>query len=191
MIRVSVIEKHSVPRIGLQEVLASDDSITVVDSVATPLQLASEGTDVVVVSYCAVCDVPLTDTVRDLAREHRIIVYSGKETPFSLLSYRDLNVSALLHQAEPDGTLREAVRLATSAGAGHINVNNMVSLPGLSPRESLVLALISEGYTNDQIARRIGISKHTVDTYIRRIRSKLKLGNRAQLASAAFNLAKV
>ncbi|WP_168801690.1 response regulator transcription factor [Glycomyces buryatensis] len=174
---------------GLQKVLAGDDAITVIDAVDGPWDFAPEETDVVLFSYCSVCDMPAIGTVSDLAKKYRTVVYSGKETPFSLLSYRDINVRALLHQSEPDESLHEAVRAAAAGNLGDAVASSAVSLPGLSQRESLVLTLISEGYTNDQMARRIGISKHTVDTYIRRIRSKLKLGNRAQLACAAMNLA--
>ncbi len=55
----------------------------------------------------------------------------------------------------------------------------------LSPRERQVIDRIAQGLTHAQIALRLGISPHTVDTYIRRIRSKLQLGNKAELARAA------
>ncbi|MCC3771604.1 response regulator transcription factor [Streptomyces sp. UNOC14_S4] len=42
----------------------------------------------------------------------------------------------------------------------------------LSPREREVLAHIGAGFTHHQIARRLGISVHTVGTYTRRIRAK-------------------
>jgi DNA-binding NarL/FixJ family response regulator len=55
----------------------------------------------------------------------------------------------------------------------------------LSPRERQVLQQIARGLTHDQVARRLGISHHTVDTYVKRIRSKLQLGNKAELTRAA------
>lgn len=57
---------------------------------------------------------------------------------------------------------------------------------GLSGRERQVLLCIGEGYTHDQTARRLGISSHTVDTYVKRVRSKLGLGNKAELTRAAL-----
>ncbi|MGA4842928.1 response regulator transcription factor [Streptomyces sp. G45] len=44
--------------------------------------------------------------------------------------------------------------------------------PALSPRERQVLAHIAAGLSHKQIARRLGISVHTVGTYLRRIRDK-------------------
>jgi DNA-binding NarL/FixJ family response regulator len=52
---------------------------------------------------------------------------------------------------------------------------------GLSPRELQVLTCIAQGRTHYQVARILGISPHTVDTYVKRARSKLGLGNKADL----------
>ncbi|WP_223279355.1 helix-turn-helix transcriptional regulator [Streptomyces sp. SDr-06] len=56
----------------------------------------------------------------------------------------------------------------------------------LSVRERQVLRLLADGLTHDQAARRLGISRHTVDTYVKRIRAKLTLGNKAELVKAAM-----
>jgi DNA-binding CsgD family transcriptional regulator len=56
----------------------------------------------------------------------------------------------------------------------------------LSPREIEVLRYIASGLTHTQIATRLGISRHTVDTYVKRARSKLQLGNKAELTRAAI-----
>lgn len=56
----------------------------------------------------------------------------------------------------------------------------------LSIREYQVLKQIADGRTQTQIARALGISYHTVDSYVRRIRSKLGLGNKAELTRAAM-----
>lgn len=56
----------------------------------------------------------------------------------------------------------------------------------LSGREKQVLRQIARGLTHGQIATRLGISPHTVDTYVKRIRSKLGVGNKAELTRAAL-----
>jgi DNA-binding NarL/FixJ family response regulator len=56
----------------------------------------------------------------------------------------------------------------------------------LSHREGQVLRQISRGLTHGQIATRLGISPHTVDTYVKRIRAKLGVGNKAELTRAAL-----
>ncbi len=59
-------------------------------------------------------------------------------------------------------------------------------LDGLSGRESQVLGQIARGLTHGQIATRLGISAHTVDTYVKRIRAKLGVGNKAELTRVAL-----
>ena len=56
----------------------------------------------------------------------------------------------------------------------------------LSEREEQVLRQIARGLTHGQIATRLGISPHTVDTYVKRIRAKLEVGNKAELTRAAL-----
>jgi DNA-binding CsgD family transcriptional regulator len=58
--------------------------------------------------------------------------------------------------------------------------------PVLSVREDQVLQYIALGYTHCQIAQRLGISQHTVNTYVKRIREKLGVGNKADLTRAAM-----
>ena len=53
---------------------------------------------------------------------------------------------------------------------------------GLSPRERQVVALVTAGLTNREIAGRLFISERTVDTHITRIRQKLGTTTRTQLA---------
>ncbi|MFC0861424.1 response regulator transcription factor [Sphaerimonospora cavernae] len=61
--------------------------------------------------------------------------------------------------------------------------------PHLSQRELQVLISIADGLTHAQIARRLGISPHTVDTYVKRIRSKVGGGNKAHLVKVSFAMA--
>ncbi|MFI9275779.1 helix-turn-helix transcriptional regulator [Kitasatospora sp. NPDC052896] len=58
----------------------------------------------------------------------------------------------------------------------------------LSDRERQVLGLLAEGYTYQSIARRMQISPHTVDTYLRRIRGKTGVRSRAHLLRLAIAL---
>jgi DNA-binding CsgD family transcriptional regulator len=56
-----------------------------------------------------------------------------------------------------------------------------VELPGLSAAESEVAALLVEGRTHDEIAKRRGTSKRTVANQIASIYKKLGISSRAEL----------
>jgi DNA-binding NarL/FixJ family response regulator len=52
----------------------------------------------------------------------------------------------------------------------------------LTEREHQVLALLAEGASNAQIARRLGLSVKTVQNYVSRILDKLQVADRTQAA---------
>ncbi|MDQ1711906.1 MAG: hypothetical protein QOE45_1356 [Frankiaceae bacterium] len=58
----------------------------------------------------------------------------------------------------------------------------------LSPREVEVLRHFAAGLTYDQAARRMGVTRHTVDTYLRRVRGKTGAGSGAHLTRLAVAL---
>lgn len=55
----------------------------------------------------------------------------------------------------------------------------------VTPREYDVLRLVAVGYTNGEIAQRLGLSPNTVKTYLSNVMDKLGARNRAQLITNA------
>lgn len=60
--------------------------------------------------------------------------------------------------------------------------------PTLAPRERETLRHIAAGRTYLQTARHMGLSQHTVDAYLRRIRAKLGINSTAELTRLAISL---
>ncbi|WP_327261239.1 helix-turn-helix transcriptional regulator [Streptomyces sp. NBC_01232] len=58
----------------------------------------------------------------------------------------------------------------------------------LAPREQEALQHIAAGCTYLQTARHMGLSKHTVDAYLRRIRAKLNINTTAEMTRLAISL---
>jgi len=52
--------------------------------------------------------------------------------------------------------------------------------PTLSSREREVLDYMTRGFTSDEIARLLGISRHTVQTFVRRIYCKLEVNSKTE-----------
>ncbi len=63
--------------------------------------------------------------------------------------------------------------------------SSKVVLPVLSAREKEILGLITEGYTNPQIAEKIFLSQFTVDSHRKNLLAKLNVKNTASLVKLA------
>jgi DNA-binding CsgD family transcriptional regulator len=70
-------------------------------------------------------------------------------------------------------------RLARRLG---INIDRSFAGAGLTRRELEVLALVADGLTNDEIARRLFISVPTAKVHVRHILEKLGVHTRTQAA---------
>jgi DNA-binding NarL/FixJ family response regulator len=77
--------------------------------------------------------------------------------------------------------LVDAFRLLAAASDGR----ELHALSMLTAREMDVLGHLGAGASNQEIARRLVISEHTVKVHVRHILAKLKLKNRAQAAGLA------
>jgi predicted ATPase/DNA-binding CsgD family transcriptional regulator len=86
-----------------------------------------------------------------------------------------------------------AADLAWSSGSG-MNADAAVAYaqqieppseggPKLSPRERQIVALLTRGSSNKQIASALAISERTAEGHVERVRNKLGLANRAQVAA--------
>lgn len=60
--------------------------------------------------------------------------------------------------------------------------------PGLSQREHAVLSMSAKGYNYEEIASLLGLSPHTVDTYVKRIYRKLQVHSKTEAVYEARKL---
>jgi two-component system invasion response regulator UvrY len=65
---------------------------------------------------------------------------------------------------------------------------NAGSRQRLPEREAETLRLLTLGLTHGQIGHRMGLTEATISTYVKRIRSKLNAGNKAELTRRAIEL---
>jgi DNA-binding NarL/FixJ family response regulator len=77
---------------------------------------------------------------------------------------------------------------ARAGGPGRAPAVSPAALAELTPREREVLARVGEGLSNQQIARRLGITETTTKTHVSRILAKLGLRSRVQAAIIAQEL---
>jgi len=106
----------------------------------------------------------------------------------------DVLLAALLDlQDSPDLTVAERARRQAAAlveaAAARISANSTDPLARLSPAERRVAELVAEGLSNAGIASRLFLSRHTVDTHVKRAYAKLAIRSRVELATMVLRAA--
>ena len=125
---------------------------------------------------------------------HTAVVVVCPEPPVDTGVYLRAGATAVVSKQDSGQTLVETVRAVAEGFAATRRGDSTADDPtayqspqaNLSDREEQVLRQISRGLTHGQIATRLGISPHTVDTYVKRIRAKLRVGNKAELTRVAL-----
>ena len=200
MTRVLVVDDHALFRQGLCRVL-SEAGIDVVGEAgdgAEAVRMARRlGPDVVLMDL----HMPVRDGVeatRDLAPEARVLILTVSDEDEDLFRALDAGAQGYLLKDTGPEALVGAVR---SVAEGSVVLSPEVSkrvlaavrrprrdLSGLSGREKEVLALVARGRSNLAIAKALGISEHTVKTYIERLFQKLDVSSRSEAAAYGADL---
>jgi DNA-binding NarL/FixJ family response regulator len=186
MIRVEVLESSPVYMCGLAQLLPRD-GIEIVGMRSSPYQELTFDADVYLVDSEILQSLgPEAPSYvsRAVQRCKVLVMMSAPGLPAQ--AYMDAGASGSVSKQSDPGTLVRAIRATFQSARDRCAPNHHESQPVLSSREHQVLELIAFGYTHHQIARRLGISQHTVNTYVKRIREKLNVGNKAELTRAAL-----
>ncbi len=182
MIKVEIVDSSPVYVAGLVTVLTGN-GMAASAAGTRPFRVA----DVCVVNPEALGDRTLSEFMASGMRPAPVLLLTEHEDTPVLAEYA--GASGLVHRQSPSDAVVRAVR--TVAEGGTCWPSGVAPVPpqrwdSLSPREQQVLHQIARGLTHGQIANRMAISRHTVDTYVKRIRTKLVLGNKAELTRAAL-----
>lgn len=191
MLRVGVVSRCPVYLIGLTHAL-QDSGITVREQPTSPDLPRFMVVDAVLV------DAELFAPQGDLApiaaaAAHAPVLVVNGETPAAAPDYRRAGARGVVGRGESADGIVSALRAVAAGGepgpAARRDAEPATAGPeqaGLSDREYQVLHHIARGFTHGQIATRLGISPHTVDTYVKRVRAKLGVGNKAELTKVAL-----
>ena len=199
MVRVLLVDDHTVVRRGLRKILESNPQITVVGEVGDGAQ-AVEATgslqpDVVLmdISLPGLNGVEATRQIATTNPATKVLMLSmHADEPYVRQSLAAGAKGYLLKDAD-DQDLVEAVFAVHhgdtrySATLARTLVADGDTAPEvLSPREREVLALICSGRTNREAAETLGLSVNTVETHRNHIIDKLDLHSTAELVRYAI-----
>jgi len=190
VIRIDVLISSPIFLVGLTHTFAKA-GISVVASRTSPDEDPSRLADAVLIDVESLTPpghlAHITETAKNVA-----VLVLGNDSEADTDTYLNAGAAGVLSRSDTGERIVNAVRAIASGARLRTNQQlvglNQADQPGhhLSKREDEVLRQISRGLTHGQIATRLGISPHTVDTYVKRIRAKLGVGNKAELTRAAL-----
>jgi DNA-binding NarL/FixJ family response regulator len=199
--RVLVIDDHPIVRLGIRQMIAADPELTVCGEAATAEEalqrLKASGADLAIVdlSLRGQGGLQLIRSLLDIAPRLHVLVLSMHDE--TLFSERALKAGArgYIMKHEAIAGLARAIREVL---AGHIYLSEQMSQrllervrPGTPPatigvdaltdRELEVFTMIGRGISTAEMARKMGISIKTIETYRSNIKVKLDLADASEL----------
>ena len=199
---VAIIDDQPITRAGMERLIGDEPHFTVVASVESVDQIGvPDGVgryDVAIVAIPA-RGVHYLDTIASIAKVAYPVVTSTWESASMPAEAIRAGARGCVTRHSEQREVLTALRIVASGGfyvCPDLADQLQTELGRSARKESVVLApreietarWIAMGYTQSQIATRMGLSQATVNTYAKRIRSKLHVNNKAELTRMAIRL---
>ena len=189
-ISVVVADKSSLVRAGLQGLLDEDERFELVGIAENGEQFLTlvdqQPFQVGIVGWVmpGIGGRGLLDSLRDRPNAPRVVIYTGDPSTDVPRQVMRLGGAGFCSKSEPPSQLLDTVaRVATGQMIfPFVDVRGLHNCPlsTLTPRERELLAALSDGDSNAQLASRFEISIQTVKFHLKNVYEKLGIGNRAQ-----------
>jgi DNA-binding NarL/FixJ family response regulator len=178
-ITVALVDDYDVVVIGVAHILERYSDRVVICEIDTNSDVADE-VDIVLYDSFAQPESD-HDEIAHLVgnpRARRVVVYTWNFHPKLIASARQQGAHGYLSKALP---ARELVSALEAVHSGQVVISNPPGRgDGLTDRESEILALITQGMSNAQVAELTYLSPNTVKSYIRSIYHKIGVTSRTQ-----------
>jgi DNA-binding NarL/FixJ family response regulator len=197
VIRLMLVDDHSVVRMGLSAVLGLDEDLKVVAEAEDGEQAVREygvlRPDVVLldIRMPRMGGVEALRAILAESPEAKVIMLTTSDLDEDVKSAIDAGASGYLLKSVSRRELVGAIR-EVQAGNRYIpaairqRLGELENRRQLSPREAEVLDGIRRGLTNRDIAKSLLISEHTVKAHVKAILAKLDSADRAEAVARGF-----
>jgi DNA-binding NarL/FixJ family response regulator len=202
-IRLLVVDDFPMMRVGLACALRDDPEIEIVGDSGDALEAEELARDLQ--PDVALLDLDLAglggmagiERMRSESPETRMLAMTASERAESLLDALAAGAAGYLTKRASRDELRQAVITVHNGGsvitpglAGHLlrdyarraRGDQPALRPLIGSRETEILRLIAQGFTDKEIGQRLAISARTVQNHLTRVREKTGLRRRSELA---------
>lgn len=198
-IRLMLVDDHPVMRAGLANLLAATGEFHVVAQAsdgATALALwQRQSADVCLLdlSMRGMDGIETLGRLRRLDPRARILMLTSSDATQDVSRSLAAGADGYVTKTVAHDELFAAIRAVHAGGrpvAGNVATRPQAQAAGvaLTRRETEVLGLLREGFTNTDIARLLGITTHTVKLHVAGLLTKLGVSDRTQAVARAFDL---
>lgn len=196
-IKVVIADDHAVVRAGLKAVMGFERDLTVVGEASdgeAAVQAAVKLCPTVVVMDIlmpGMDGVTATEEIKRREKGVRVLVLTSCGSAEELRRVLDAGADGLMMKSVANNLLMDAIR-RVAAGERVIppEVEKMAEVEdegvGLTERQREILASVTEGLRNQDIARNLGLSLPSVKKHLRGIFAKLGVSSRAEAVAAAL-----
>jgi two-component system NarL family response regulator len=196
-IRVMLVDDHLVMRVGLANVLSLNHGFNIVaqaDDGPSAISLwRKHRPDVCLLDVCMERMDGL-ETLRRLLGEFpmaRVLMLTSSKERDDMNLAMQSGARGYIVKTIQHGELAQAIRTVHEGGIVSPQLPALAkpaSHGPLSQREIEVLGLVRQGFTNDEIARLLGISERTVRAHMTAILARLAASDRAQAVAIGYEL---
>jgi len=207
MIKLFIADDHKVFRDGVSSILESAEDVEVVGEAGNGRE-ATDGIrqykpDVVLmdISMPDASGIDLTKVIRKDLPNTKVLIFSMHHESSYIMKALEAGASGYLLKDAGSTEMINAIRTVFNNGTYYspevsgvliehltkgTNPKDEADGTPLTKRETEILKLIAEEYSNPEIATKLFISPRTVDTHRRNILAKLELKNTASLVKYAI-----
>lgn len=187
-ITVGLVEDHSLMRMGVESLLRDAERIDYIGGFATldELLAANQMPDVLLLDLRLADGSDPADNVRNAkAGGAKVLIFTSAEDPYTVRVACQAGAVGVVRKSDSGDLLVDAIydladgsEVAGMDWATALDSDEEFVSETLTAAERRVLAEYACGLTSRQVARKLDLSIHTVNSYVRDIRRKYELAGR-------------
>jgi len=203
--KIMIVDEHDIFCKGLEKILADEPDIEVAQCCGMPWEkaLIKNRPDIVIIDVCLE-DVNPFELIRRVLNHSpgiKFMVLTHSELESDLVSSFEVGVSAYLSKSTDTKSLIHAIHrvyqgeiiishpsnkdMIAKMVTGEVKPDTETRPVVLTRKEQVILSMVEQGNTNQDIAEALIISPHTVKVHMRNIMEKLRAPTRQRAAFLA------